>query len=184
MPAGERCRRAVCGRTALTVRCGVGRQPRTSRPRPRSPRTPPADPTSQEFMANGGGRPSRRRLRSAASPGRTGSRGRVGGRGWWRSEGAVCAACSGALAIRVSGCRGPVQGRFRVGWGRPSCSPAGAGESPNHAGCWSCLRAGAATRGQEAIQPQKGPRKLRMRFWPAALSSQLRVAAFGGAIRS
>ena len=32
MPAGERCRRAVCGRTARTVRCGGGRQPRTSRP--------------------------------------------------------------------------------------------------------------------------------------------------------
>ena len=32
MPAGERCRRAVCGRTACTVRCGGGRQPRTSRP--------------------------------------------------------------------------------------------------------------------------------------------------------
>jgi hypothetical protein len=45
MPAGERCRRAVCGRTARTVRCGGGRQPRTSRPRPRSPRKPPADPT-------------------------------------------------------------------------------------------------------------------------------------------
>ena len=31
MPVGERCRRAVCGRTACTVRCGGGRQPRTSR---------------------------------------------------------------------------------------------------------------------------------------------------------
>jgi hypothetical protein len=31
MPAGERCRRAVCGRTARTVRCGGGRQPQTSR---------------------------------------------------------------------------------------------------------------------------------------------------------
>jgi hypothetical protein len=56
MPVGERCRRAVCGRTARTVRCGGGRQPRTSRPRPRSPRTPPADPTTREFVANGGGR--------------------------------------------------------------------------------------------------------------------------------
>ena len=46
MPAGERCRRAVCGRTARTVRCGGGRQPRTSRHRPRGPRTPPADPTT------------------------------------------------------------------------------------------------------------------------------------------
>ena len=27
MPAGERCRRAVCGRTACTVRCGGGRHP-------------------------------------------------------------------------------------------------------------------------------------------------------------
>jgi hypothetical protein len=40
----------------------------------------------QEFVANGGGRPSRRRRGSAASPGRTGSRGRVGRRGWWRSN--------------------------------------------------------------------------------------------------
>ena len=30
MPAGERCRRAVCGRTARTVRCGGGRQPQQS----------------------------------------------------------------------------------------------------------------------------------------------------------
>jgi hypothetical protein len=41
---------------------------------------------TREFVANGGRRPSRRRRRSAASPGRTGSRGRVGQRGWWRSE--------------------------------------------------------------------------------------------------
>ena len=31
MPAGERCRRAVCGRTACTVRCGGGRRPNASR---------------------------------------------------------------------------------------------------------------------------------------------------------
>ena len=37
---------------------------------------------TQEFVANGGGRPSCRRRQSAASPGRTGSRGRVGRRGW------------------------------------------------------------------------------------------------------
>src|ERR1039458_658173 len=48
MPAGERCRRAVCGRTARTVRCGGGRQPRTSRPGPRSPGKPPADPTTRQ----------------------------------------------------------------------------------------------------------------------------------------
>ena len=42
MPAGERCRRAVCGRTACTVRCGGGRQPRTSRLRRAVPgRLPP-----------------------------------------------------------------------------------------------------------------------------------------------
>ena len=41
---------------------------------------------TQDFVANGGGRPSRRRRRSVASQGRTGSRGRVGWRGWWRRE--------------------------------------------------------------------------------------------------
>ncbi len=30
------------------IRCGGGRQPRTSRPRPRGPRKPPADPTMQK----------------------------------------------------------------------------------------------------------------------------------------
>jgi hypothetical protein len=44
---------------------------------------------TREFVANGGGRPSRRRRRSVASPGRTGSRGRVGRRGWWRSVAVV-----------------------------------------------------------------------------------------------
>ena len=42
MPAGERCRRAVCERTARTVRSGGGRQPRTSRQRHAVPgRLPP-----------------------------------------------------------------------------------------------------------------------------------------------
>jgi hypothetical protein len=40
---------------------------------------------TQEFVANGVGRRSDRRHRSAASPGRTGSRGRVGRRRSWRS---------------------------------------------------------------------------------------------------
>ena len=49
MPAGERCRRAVCGRTARTVRCGGGRQPRASRANaPRGPQMPPADPTMEQ----------------------------------------------------------------------------------------------------------------------------------------
>src|SRR2546423_3006550 len=47
---------------------------------------------TREFVANGGGRPLGRRRQSAASPGRTGSRGRVGRRGWWRSEPAASAA--------------------------------------------------------------------------------------------
>src|SRR5450755_2935857 len=46
MPVGERCRRAVCGRTACTVRCGGGRQPQPVGPaRAVRPRKPPADPT-------------------------------------------------------------------------------------------------------------------------------------------
>src|SRR5450759_4246777 len=46
MPVGERCRRAVCGRTARTVRCGGGRQPQPVGPaRAVRPRKPPADPT-------------------------------------------------------------------------------------------------------------------------------------------
>ena len=40
----------------------------------------------------GGARPPGQRRRSAASPGWTGSRGRVGRRGWWRSKRAVSAA--------------------------------------------------------------------------------------------
>ena len=50
MPAGERCRRAVCGRTARTVRCGGGRQPRPVG-QPVRPRKPPADPTIRSFPA-------------------------------------------------------------------------------------------------------------------------------------
>ena len=40
---------------------------------------------TQGFVADGGGRRSDRRRRSAASPGRTGSLGRLGRRGCWRS---------------------------------------------------------------------------------------------------
>jgi hypothetical protein len=40
----------------------------------------------QEFVASGGGRSSCRRRRTAGSPGRMGSRGRVLGPGWWRSD--------------------------------------------------------------------------------------------------
>jgi hypothetical protein len=40
---------------------------------------------TQEFVANGGGRSSLRRRRSAEAPGQTGSRGRDGRRGWSRS---------------------------------------------------------------------------------------------------
>jgi len=43
----------VCGRTARTVRCGGGRQPRTSRHSRHGPRTPPADPTQRDGVANG-----------------------------------------------------------------------------------------------------------------------------------
>ena len=61
-------------------------------------------------------------------------------------RGAVCAACSSALASRVSGRRGPAQARFPLGWGRPSCSPHGAGESPTPAGYWSWLESGSSGR--------------------------------------
>jgi hypothetical protein len=61
----------------------------------------------QEFVASGGGRPSGRRRRSAVSPGRTGSRGRVGGRGWWRSV----AAASGPVRCTpvFLGCKPPIR---------------------------------------------------------------------------
>ena len=50
MPAGERCRRAVCGRTACTVRCGGGRRPRTSRHSRAVPgRLPPTLPDSKPW---------------------------------------------------------------------------------------------------------------------------------------
>src|SRR5215218_9368432 len=46
MPAGERCRRAVCGRTARTARCGGGRRPTPVGSAARR-WLPPADPTKQ-----------------------------------------------------------------------------------------------------------------------------------------
>jgi hypothetical protein len=60
---------------------------------------------TQEFVANGRGRPSDRRRRSAAWPGRTGSRGRVGRRGCWRSKRAVIvgAVLVAAFVDRLSG---------------------------------------------------------------------------------
>src|SRR5664279_1190727 len=60
---------------------------------------------TQEFVANGRGRPSDRRRRSAAWPGRTGSRGRVGRRGCWRSKRAVIvgAVLAAAFVDRLSG---------------------------------------------------------------------------------
>ena len=58
-------------------------------------------------MANGGGRPSDRRRRTAASPGRRGSCGRVGRRGWWRSV----AAASGPVRRTpvFLGCNPPIR---------------------------------------------------------------------------
>ena len=58
-------------------------------------------------MANGGGRPSDRRHRTAASPGRRGSCGRVGRRGWWRSV----AAASGPVRRTpvFLGCNPPIR---------------------------------------------------------------------------
>jgi hypothetical protein len=55
----------------------------------------------QEFVANGGGRPSGRRRRSAASPGRTGSRGCAGRRGWWRSK-PLCRSATHTLLLRAN----------------------------------------------------------------------------------
>ena len=49
MPAGERCRRAVCGRTACTVRRGGGRRPQrqSGQHAPRGPgRLPPTLPSA------------------------------------------------------------------------------------------------------------------------------------------
>ena len=46
MPAGERCRRAVCGRTACTVRCGGGRHPGPVGKAVRSP-----DASRQRYIA-------------------------------------------------------------------------------------------------------------------------------------
>ena len=66
---------------------------------------------AHEFVANGGRRPSRRPRQSAASPGGTGSRGRVGGRGSLRSEPAVvrgptwCVETAGLHQHRQSGRR-------------------------------------------------------------------------------
>src|ERR1019366_6056747 len=57
---------------------------------------------TQEFVANGGGRPSDRRRRSAASPGRTGSRGRGSRRGCWRSKPAAREDKSGLTTRLVS----------------------------------------------------------------------------------
>ena len=58
---------------------------------------------TQEFVASGGGRPSDRRRRSAASPGRTGSHGRGSRRGWWRSVAAASRPARRAPAFRRCG---------------------------------------------------------------------------------
>jgi hypothetical protein len=57
---------------------------------------------TQEFVANGGRRPSCRRRRSAGSPGRTGSLGRVGQRGCWRSAAGASARLDGAAETSAS----------------------------------------------------------------------------------
>ena len=61
----------------------------------------------QEFVASGGGWPSGRRREGAVSPGRTGSRGRVGRRGWWRSV----ATASGPVRCTLVflGCKPPMR---------------------------------------------------------------------------
>ncbi len=73
---------------------------------------------TQDFVANGGWRPSCRRRRSAASPGRTGSRGRVGRRGWLRSEAAPLE--SPTSSIETTACS-PLRhaGIRRSGWCLP-----------------------------------------------------------------
>ena len=71
-----------------------------------------------------------RRRHSAASPGRTGSRGRVGGRGCWRSEG------------RASGC----------GIRRPSL-PLRHGGGAGRSSCWT-----ASARSEHEAAPQRGSR--------------------------
>jgi hypothetical protein len=53
----------------------------------------------QESVANGGGRPSGRRRRSAASQARTGSRGRVCRRGWWPSNAGEIIELRGSAAL-------------------------------------------------------------------------------------
>ena len=67
---------------------------------------------SQEFVANGGGRPWSAR-NGAASPGRTGSRGRIGRRGWGHSTGA--APSRTRWSSRFSG-GAAVSCRRRQGW--------------------------------------------------------------------
>jgi hypothetical protein len=198
--SGRLASRGCLGDAAVTPVRALGRRARRSCPRCAAPalaRLPLAELSSpgdageaaalalatQEFVANGGGRswsaPPQRCIAGAD------------GQPWPCRWAWLVAFRRSSLRRLFRRSRDPGERASRTGsgsvpveWGRPSCSPAGAGESPNHAGYWSCLRAGAATRGQEAIHPQKGPRKLRMRFWPAALSSQLRAAAFGGAVRS
>ena len=67
---------------------------------------------TRESVANGGGWPRGRRRHGAASPGRTGSRGRVGRLGWWRSE-----ARAGAGLNRRSVASAPQQSDS-TSWGR------------------------------------------------------------------
>ena len=57
---------------------------------------------TQEFVANGLGRPSDRRRWTAVSQGRRGRCGRVGQRGCWRSRGAASEARSGSIEMAVS----------------------------------------------------------------------------------
>jgi hypothetical protein len=115
---------------------------------------------TQEFVANGGRRPSCRRRRSAASPGRTGSRGRVGRRGCWRSAPGVIVVtgaaparreCSSLLALslvvaRPSSLPGAGTVPVRIKRGSERCLSRRIGRALRKAGCPAsqCSQAAAA----------------------------------------
>jgi hypothetical protein len=72
----------------------------------------------QEFVASGGGRPSLRRGRSAASPGRTGSRGGAGRRSGSRSraQGILGPVRPAALSAPSGSSRGPGRAGLGCSW--------------------------------------------------------------------
>ena len=128
-----------------------------------------------------------RRRHSAASPGRTGSRGRVGRRGWWRSEGAASDGPVGSIEIAASSPEGlslQTPDRVLLSWQRERPPVRRATAPRARSGRSTVLRSLLTARGRADRQQAVGdlPRP------PPALAGSRRIRlvrreAVGGAVR-